>query len=207
MKLGLIVEGLPDLKVLEYLARQIRPDIVFESRALGNKPELLANSGFTANQLLELGCHQIVIVWDLYPATWGAGGHPMRRRGRSRKPPCRKEDREQILASLQQFNVDPNIVFLVCIDAMLETWLLRDTRALSDCLSTRTRKVSVKSIPGLDREKRPKALMRKLYQKEGVGRRQYSDLSDAIKIATAMRDLTALRKDENFRRFETKLTT
>lgn len=207
MKLGLIVEGLPDLKVLEYLARQIIPDIVFESRALGNKPTLLANSGFTANQLLKLGCRQIAIVWDLYPASWSVGGHPLRKRRRSRKPPCRKEDREQILASLQQFNVDPNRVFLLCIDAMLETWLLRDTRALSECLSTRTRKVSVKSIPGLDQEKRPKALMRKLYQKEGVGSRQYSDVSDAIKIATAMTDLTALRKDENFRRFETKLTT
>lgn len=207
MKLGLIVEGLPDRKVLEYLARQISPDMVFESRALGNKPTLLANSGFTANQLLKLGCNQIAIVWDLYPATWEAGGQPKRRRGRSRKPPCRKEDREQILSSLQEFSVDPSRVFLVCIDAMLETWLLRDTRALSECLSTRTRKVSVKSIPGLDREKRPKARMRKLYQKEGVGNRQYSDLSDAIKIATAMPDLTALRKDENFRRFETKLTT
>ena len=207
MKLGLIVEGLPDLKVIEYLARQIRTDIVFESRALGNKPTLLANSGFTANQLLKLGCHKIAIVWDLYPATWGVGEHTMRKRGRSRKPPCRKADREQVLASLQQFNVDPNKVFLVCIDAMLETWLLRDTRALSECLSTRTRKVSVKSIPGLDREKRPKALMRKLYRNEGVGRRQYSDLSDAIKIATAMPDLTALHKDENFRRFENKLTS
>lgn len=207
MKLGLIVEGLPDLKVLEYLARQIKPDIVIESRALGNKPALLANSGFTANQLLKLGCLQIAIVWDLYPATWGVGGHTMRKRERSRKRPCRKEDREQILASLQQFNVEPNSVFLLCIDAMLETWLLRDAQALSACLSTRTRKVSIKSIPGLGREKRPKARMRKLYQEEGVGSRQYSDLSDAIKIVTAMRDLTALRKDENFRRFETKLTT
>ena len=205
MKLGLIVEGLPDLKVMEYLARQIRPDIVFESRALGNKPKLLANCGFAANQLLELGCHQVAIVWDLYPATWGVGGHPKQRAGRSRRQPCRKEDSEQILASLQQFNVEPKSVFLLCIDAMLETWLLRDTRALSACLSTRTRKVSV-SISGLDREKRPKARMRKLYQQEGVGHRQYSDLSDAIKIVTAMPDLSAIRKDENFRRFESKLT-
>lgn len=206
MKLGLIVEGLPDLNVLEYLAGQIRPDIVFESRALGNKPTLLANSGFTANQLLNLGCHQIAIVWDLYPATWGAGEHPMGRRERSRKSPCRKKDREQIFASLQQFNVDPNRVFLVCIDAMLETWLLRDTQALSCCLSTRTRKVNVKSISRLGREKRPKAVLRRLYKREGIGNRQYSDVADAIKIVRAMRDLTALRKDENFRRFENKLS-
>ena len=207
MKLGLIVEGLPDRQVIEYLARQIRPDFVLESRALGNKPTLLANSGFTASQLLKIGCCKIAIVWDLYPAIWGAGEHHVRRRGRSRKSPCRKEDREQIFASLQQFNVDPKNVILVCIDAMLETWLLRDARALSCCLSTRTRKVSVKSVPGLDREKRPKARMRRLYQREGIGNRQYSDLSDAIKIVCAMHDLTALRKDENFRRFETKLTT
>lgn len=207
MKLGLIVEGLPDLEVLEYLARQIRPDIMIDSRALGNKPTLLANCGFTANQLLKLGCHQIAIVWDLYPATWGAGKDTVRMRKRARKPPCLKEDREQILASLQQFKVDPHKVFLVCIDAMLETWLLRDTRALSHCLSTRTRKVAVKNIPGLSREKRPKALLRRLYQQEGVGSRQYSDVADAIKIATAMPDLSALRKDKNFQRFETKLTT
>ena len=49
--------------------------------------------------------------------------------------------------------------------------------------------------------------MRKLYQTEGVGSRQYSDISDAIKIATAIRDFTALRKDESFRRFENKLTS
>ena len=121
MKLGLIVEGLPDLMVLEYLARQIRPDILLESRALGNKPTLLGNSGFTANLLMDLGCHQIAIVWDLYPATWGLSDYPMRKSGSPRKPPCRKDDREQILDSLQQYNVDSNRVILVCIDAMLET--------------------------------------------------------------------------------------
>ena len=207
MKLGLIVEGRPDLAVLEFLARQINPATKFESRALGNKPTLLATSGFTARQLLALGCHKVVIVWDLYPATWGIEGKPKRRRRRSRPAPCLKEDRDTILLSLRELGVDQNSVILVCIDAMLETWLLRDTRALSACLSSRTRQATVKSIPGLDSEKRPKRRLRELYRKEGVGSRQYSDISDAIKIVTALPDLSALRKDETFRRFESKLKT
>ena len=68
MKVGLILEGLPDLKVLEYLAKRINPEIKVVSRTLGKKPDLIADCGEIAKLLLNLGCDHVIVVWDLFPA-------------------------------------------------------------------------------------------------------------------------------------------
>ena len=71
MKVGLIVEGLPDRDVLSYLAKRISSGIHIKSRALGKKPQLIKHCGEAAKLLLDTGCCRVVIVWDLYPAKWG----------------------------------------------------------------------------------------------------------------------------------------
>lgn len=62
MKVDLILEGLPDRKVLEYLAKRINPEIKVVSRTLGKKPDLIADCGEIAKPLLELGCDRVIIV-------------------------------------------------------------------------------------------------------------------------------------------------
>ncbi len=205
MKLGLIVEGLPDLKVLEYLAKRINPEIRVVSRTLGKKPDLIADCGEIAKLLLELGCDRVIIVWDLFPAEWE---NPVRTKQLSTtktRPEC-GQDRKRIENELETATIDLARVCLVCIDAMLETWLLTDIRAVNAVLSTKTRRANVKTPPRLERNQDPKTLMINIFRREGRGQKTaYSDVDDAIKIAKAIpkdsRDLRRLRKHDSFVQF------
>ncbi|MDE2748483.1 MAG: hypothetical protein OXI34_05940 [Chloroflexota bacterium] len=206
MKVGLILEGLPDRKVIEYLAKRINPEIKVVSRTLGKKPDLIADCGEIAKLLLELGCDRVIIVWDLFPAEWE---NPVRTKQLSMKktrPTC-WQDRKRIKSELEKAAVDPCRVCLVCIDAMLETWLLTDIRAVNVVLSTKTHRAKVKPSPKLERNQDPKTLMINVFRREGRGRKSvYSDVDDAIRIAKAIpkdsRDLNRLRKLDSFVQFE-----
>lgn len=206
MKVGLILEGLPDRKVLEYLAKRINPEIKVVSRTLGKKPDLIADCGEIAKLLLELGCDRVIIVWDLFPAEWE---NPVRTKQLSMKktrPMC-AQDRRRIKNELEKAAVDLCRVCLVCIDAMLETWLLTDIRAVNAVLSTKTRRANVKPPPKLERNQDPKTLMINVFRREGRGGKSvYSDVDDAIRIAKAIpkdsRDLNKLRKLNSFVQFE-----
>ncbi len=186
MKVGLILEGLPDRKVLEYLAKRINPEIKVVSRTLGKKPNLIADCGEIAKLLLELGCDRIIIAWDLFPAEWE---NPVRRKQLSLKntrPKC-DQDRKRIINALETAAVDLCHVCLVCIDAMLETWLLTDIRAVNVVLSTKIRRSNVKPPPRLERNQDPKSLMINIFRQEARGQKSvYSDVDDAIKIAKAI---------------------
>ena len=206
MKLGLIVEGLPDRKVLEYLAKRINPEIKVESRTLGKKPDLIADCGEIVKLLLQLGCDRVIIVWDLFPAEWE---NPVSKKRLSKKkntPTC-EQDRVRIESALETAAVDLCRVCLVCIDAMLETWLLTDIRAVNVVLSTKIRRANVKPPPRLERNQDPKSLMINIFRQEARGQKSvYSDVDDAIKIAKAIpkdsRDLNRLRKLDSFIQFE-----
>ncbi len=206
MKVGFILEGLPDRKVLEYLAKRINPEIKVVSRTLGKKPDLIADCGEIAKLLLELGCERVIIVWDLFPAEWE---NPVRTKQLSMKktrPTC-GQDLKRIKSELETAAVDLCRVCLVCIDAMLETWLLTDMRAVNDVLSTKTRRANVKPPPKLERNQDPKSLLINVFRREGRGRKSvYSDVDDAIRIAKAIpkdsRDLNRLRKLDSFVQFE-----
>ena len=213
MKVGMIVEGIPDLAVCEYLAKRIKPDIEIETLPLGKKPNLIAKCGDSTRLLLEDGCERVVIIWDLYPATW-PDDNPGKRKGRQRKKPkpCRKEDRESIMKSLRNADVDISKVFLVCIDAMLETWLLAGNRAIEGFLSKSHRPVRVKSfsIRELKQNKDPKNKMMTIFRQAGrSGRKPYNDVKDAIKIAVSIpkepNDYNKLKKINTFSRFVCKV--
>ena len=121
MKIGLVLEGMrdgPDQKVLEPLVKKLVPaPIEVTSRTLGNKQKLLKGCGAEAAELLSDEYDRVLIVWDLWPA-WDT------------KSPCRKEDRDEALASLREASVNLRKVRLLCIEQMLESWLLADARAL-----------------------------------------------------------------------------
>src|SRR6267142_839806 len=121
MKISLVLEcskGNPDQKVLEPLVKKlVRPPIEVTSRTLGNKPKLLNGCGAVASELLKDRCDRVIVVWDLWPS-WASD------------KPCRRKDRNEALASLAEARVDQRKIRLLCIEQMLESWLLADARAL-----------------------------------------------------------------------------
>ena len=194
MKVGMIFECGPqgaDLKVCEHFAKRIRPDLEITSQTLDNKPNLIAESGTVAVELLESGCERVVIVWDLYPA-W-------RERGAK---PCRKEDRDRIMNSLTSADVKLDKIALVCIEAELEAWLLADNRAISEVLSRPTHKVTIKRQRNPERGN-PKKRINKLFI-ENIGR-PYRDLKHAEMLSEATPDFQRIRKIDTFRRFALKI--
>ena len=196
MKIGMITEGGPqssDLKVCENFARQLNPNIDILSIPLGNKRDLIDNCGTTASLLIEQGCDLVLIIWDLYPA-WREKG----------QKPCRQKDREEIQISLQNANVKvlPHNVYLICIEAELEEWLLYDISALSSVLSTPTHPVNIRNKPKGGTN--PKKVLNKLF-KENTGR-IYNHLYDAEKIANKISNLNKLKNCPSFARFALKIT-
>ena len=196
MKVGMIFECGPqgaDRKVCEYLAKRIRPDLDIKSETLDNKPNLIANCGNAATQLLEDGCDRVVIVWDSRPA-WPD----------TESKPCLKEERRAIYDSLHGANVASERVYLVCIMQELEAWLLADERAIRAVLSSPAHPIAIQRRRKVDQIPNPKSVLNNIF-KEHKGRR-YVDRIHAEQIVKAMRDLNRLKRVETFRRFALKVT-
>ena len=194
MKVGMIFECGPfgaDKAVCEHLIYRIKPDMQIVSETLDNKPKLIAQCGDVAASLLDARCERVVIIWDLYP--------PWRERG---VKPCRKEDRENIMLSLQKADADSTKVALVCIEEELEAWLLADERAISKVLSKPHRPVRVDRRKRVGRIPNPKGLLRDIFRQNGG--RSYNEIIDAVKIVSSMPNLNRLKKVDTFRRFALK---
>lgn len=196
MKVGMIFECGPDgadKKVCEHLTRRIKSDIEIESVTLNNKPNLISECGRAAGSLFIRGCEKVVIIWDLFPP-W---------RGKDQKP-CRQEDREMMIQSLEDAGVSIENVHLVCITEELEAWLIADGRALSKVLSTTTRKVDIPDRKKPEQVRNPKKVLTKLfYEKTG---KPYVDRTHAEKIAKALPSLNRLQKySPSFLRFSSRL--
>lgn len=212
MSIAFIVEGIPDEEVCCYLAKRIDPALAVKAFPLGKKPDLIKKCGHTAKNLLDDGYERVVIVWDLHPSEWQTirtGKRQAKKKQKSKA--CLKKDRERILTALQNAGADLARVYLVCVDAMLETWLLRDKRAVEKQLSTRTRTYRIGRRLRLDRENDPKSLLTSIFREAGrSGRKPYNDVNDAVKIAMCIpresEDLKRLRKDKTFGRFLSALT-
>ena len=193
MKVGMIFECGPqgaDLKVCEYLAKQIKPGIQIESVTLDNKKRLVAECGKAAQLLLASGCDQVVIIWDLQPS-W------------REEAPCRKKDHEDIMRSLKAAGANAATVFLVCIESELEAWLLADNRAINTVLSKPHHPVRIKRMRQTEQIPNPKKHMMQIFRQNGG--KPYNDLIHAEQIVKAMLDLKRLRKIDTFLRFERKL--
>lgn len=214
MKLGLIVEGLPDMKVLTYLAKRIVPGLAVVSRTLGNKSDLIDNCGKTANRLLDLKCDRVIIVWDLYPdSRRRLNGRTRRRQQQKSEPNSCDADSKRIddklrIASSDVRRIDR--IDLVCIDAMLETWLLMDHRALRGFfLSRGGLREPVKPVSKLRQNQHPKDVMKKLFREKSRSGLRYNDVDDAIKIAREIPveedDLKRLKKLDSFSLFASVL--
>lgn len=199
MKVGMIFECGPDgadRKVCVHLAKRIKPNIEIEPVPLDSKKKMIRECGRHAALLLAGGCDRVIIVWDLYPS-WKENN----------LKPCLKDDRDDIMRSLKKADVHCENIYLVCIKAMLEAWLLADEKAIMKFLYENfTKPEPVKKINRIRRPeqlKKPKGRMSDIF-KERVGR-SYSSMDHAEKIAKAMTNLDRIKKLESFRRFALKV--
>lgn len=199
MKVGFIVECGPEgaeTRVIPYLARMIDATIEPDVVPLGDKPVLKRECGKWAKALLERGCQCVHIIWDLLP-DWdeyeGKG--------------CRHDDRMEIAESLKDAGLNPadNRIRLICIEKMLEAWLIADERALSAFLSTQAHPVNIPRQRNSERVRDPKAALTAVFARSHSRVHRYVDRQHAIQIATYLPDLTRLRRLQSFSRFETKL--
>lgn len=202
MKIGLIVESGPegaDSKILTFLATKLTPgaNLRIDVATMGDKKALCRACGDVAERMLRAdGCDRVLIVWDLYPA-WRPHG----------APPCRHEDKVEILASLKAANVSPAEVALVCIEEELEAWLIADERALRALFAEMRRPHRVGRVARTgtpDTKPKPKTALSRLFQQH-VGRR-YVDREHALRIAEKWTNWDRLEHSASFQRFRFKLT-
>lgn len=97
------------------------------------------------------------------------------------------------------------MVYLVCIEQELESWVLADEKNISDFLSTVTRPCTAKRARKPDEVQNPKSVMMNHF-KTARGSR-YDDKIHAIKILSKNPpNWKKLRRSASFARFENKLT-
>jgi hypothetical protein len=199
MKVGFILECGPagaETKVIPHLVRMINPLVIPDLVPLDTKRVLRPRCGEYVAELLERGCKKVIILWDLLP-DWGEY------EGRG----CRRGDREEILASLEAAKVTVNDgrVFLVCIEGMLESWLLADERAVGAFLSTPAHPVNVRRCRNPEGQRDAKAALSGIFRQSRSRYNHYIDRDHAIMIAQNLPDLARLRDCTTFNRFEEKL--
>jgi Domain of unknown function (DUF4276) len=185
------MEG-PDQQVCEHLLQRLidKHNVAcnYVSIGMSNKGDLLRDCGNAARILLdEEHCDKVVVVWDLIPPDSGA---------------CRKEERDQIIASLTAAGVTRNYE-LVCIMRELEAWLLSDERAINTYLSKPTRAVNISRVRNPERVANPKNRISQIFKTEARNR-LYNDQVDAIEIVKKYPDLNRIKKCPTFQRFANK---
>lgn len=200
MKVGTLVEcgrqGIEDVvcrRLFALLRDHTGIDFEFDIVPMDNKARLIQECGTVAAQLLINGFDRVVILWDERPA-W-----PKTEDGL-----CWHNDRQDILKSLRQAQIDDTLVHLVCIEREFESWLLHDERMLSRVLSTDTRPVRVSRQRNPHRMPNPKGTMTSLFRQHRGWR--YVDVQHAPHFARCLEDLSRLRGCETFRRFAERVT-
>lgn len=201
MKVGFIVECGPEgaeTKVIPHWAGCIAPSLELERPVtMDSKRKLRQDCGRYAKQLLDQGCSRVLIIWDLLPA-WGEFD------GKG----CRHDDKEQIFQSLKNAGIRANDkrIRLICIEKMMEAWLISDERATSAFLSTKAHPVTIGRCKNPEGVVDPKAALNGLFEQSKSKYRRYVDRDHAIRIARLMPDLMRMRQSASFCRFENKLT-
>ena len=199
MKVGFIVECGPqgaEIEIMPWLAEKISAGLeIVEPVPLDSKRKLRMECGQWVKGLLNDGCQRVLILWDLLPA-WGE------HEGKG----CRHSDKEQIFESLRYAGINPadKRIRLICIEKMLESWVLADHDAVAAFLSTDAHKIKVSPCKHPDAVKDPKAVLNKSFRQTRF--QKYRDLYHAFRVIQKA-DLNKLRRSESFRRFEKKLTS
>lgn len=192
MKLGLILECPPqgtDHQVYKYVIEKLCPGIeIVVIPGATNKPELINNCGKIASLLFENDhCDKVAIIWDLMPR-WGG-------------TPCRKKDVEAIIHNLEEKGVNPNDVYLICIEPELEGWLLVDGTVLTQYKTQKCHPHRVKRFAGVTLSPQSNDAKKKISKYLGS---KYNDVTEAIKITQHIMDYDKIaRHHSSFARLKT----
>lgn len=192
MKVGFILEcrpGGPDASVYKYVAEKLCPSLVIEKpQTMVNKPRLMEEGPVVAQTLLESGCEYVFIIWDKKPRWDDPLGN------------C-YTDREALTHSLTLLEVDITKVFLCCIDQMLESWLIADSRGFMSWIRSKT----THALPGIGDHKTsakqasPKDRITN-YLENHYNKWKYNDYQDNIEIVKRLPDFDrAARWNDSFR--------
>jgi hypothetical protein len=121
MKIGFVLEcslNGPDATIYPDVLKKLCGEAYFlKPKTLGNKRELLSEGHIWVQEFLNQGCDYVFMIWDRKPG-WGGNAN------------C-DEDKQTIMANLNLLNVPVAKVRLCCIDEMLESWLIADSRGIN----------------------------------------------------------------------------
>ena len=200
MKVGILVEcgrdGLEDVlcrRICTLLRVESGIDFELDIVPMDNKRRLIRECGPASVRLLDSGCNRVVILWDERPA-WPRSGERL----------CWHNDRQDVLASLRQSQVDHRSVHLVCIEREFESWLLFDERMLSCVFSTEAHPIRVGRQRNPHRMPNPKGTMTGLFRRHRGWR--YVNLQHAKDFARCLQNLARLQRCATFRRFAERVT-
>lgn len=195
MKVGFILEcqtGGPDASIYKYVAEKLCESLLIEKpETMVNKKRLMEEGPIVAQTLLESGCEYVFIIWDRKPRWDDPLGN------------C-YTDRENLTQSLELLEVDINKVFLCCIDQMLESWMIADSRGFMSWIRSKT----PHALPEFGdhktsaRQTFPKDIIKR-YLRDHYPTWQYDDYEDNIEIVKRLPDFNrAARWNQSFNYFK-----
>lgn len=199
MKIGMLCEcapGGPDVKIGEHFVKEFVPGAEFIGVPMSNKDKLIQDCGREVKRLIEKEkCDRVFIVWDLAPA-W-----PDMKQKR-----CRRRDKDGIERSLRAAYGDDVLpedkIVLLCIEQMLESWVIADAQAVMDYVKRPTHPAPrFKEVRRPDEDRDPKA---RLIGYFAQAKRQYNEHVNAVPIIKRA-SLSKLQRSESFKRLEEKL--
>jgi hypothetical protein len=185
MKIGFVLECSqdgPDAKIYPDILKSLcQLASVSKPRTLGKKNTLLIKGHINAKDLLADGCDYVFIIWDRKPG-WGGNTN------------C-EEDKQSILANLKLINADTTKVRLCCIDEMLESWLIADSRGFNAWTKTITTR-QLKKLPDLkSKAEQSNAENRiRVFFRENYSAWNFNKFTDSIKIYRNLPELSRARK-------------
>jgi hypothetical protein len=188
--------GGPDVEIGEHFVEAFIPEAEFIGVPMTNKANLMRDCGREVRRLIEREqCDIVFIVWDLAPP-W-----PNQEENR-----CRHRDKEGIEQSLQaayrNHTIPREKLILLCIEQMLESWVIADGEAVMERVRRRTHpppRFNEPRRPDTDHD--PKSRLISYFRQAG---RQYNEHVDAVPILQRA-SLSKLRRSQSFKRLEEKL--
>lgn len=193
MKIGFVLEcslSGPDAIIYPDVFKKLCEKVdLLKPKTLVNKRELLSEGHIWVQEFVNQGCDYVFMIWDRKPG-WGG------------KANC-EEDKQTIIANLNIVDVPITKVRLCCIDEMLESWLIADSRGFNSWVTTITTR-SLREFPDHKTEPEqtdPENRIR-TYFRNNFPKWKFNKFIDCVKIYQQLPEfLRARRWNESFNEY------
>ena len=196
MKIGMILEcslSGPDVAVYKYVANKLCPTLeIAKPITKGDKKTLIAEAALEAKTLLDTGCNKVFIIWDRMP-----------RWKEDVKGNC-ETDQAALAKSLEQLGVNLKHIYLCCIDEMMESWLIADSRGFMTWIRSKTdhKLKDIGDRKAKDEQTSPKQRIEN-YLRDNYGKWKYCDYNDNLPIVKNLPDFERVSSyNSSFRYFK-----